>query len=95
MRNLLDGILHVRLFPDRHALRNQQGKSALAEILQQDLLALHGFQVLRQIIQQVVFCFGGRHAENRRHHQRQAQDNHQHPMLNKTFCKSFQRFSLL
>ena len=95
MRNLPDGILQVRLFADCHSLGHQQGKRALAEVLQQDLLPLHRLQILRQIVKQIIFRLGGCHAEDRRHHQCQTQDDNQHPVPDHPFCKALHCFNLL
>ena len=50
MGDFLEGVFHIGLIRNTHALRDQQGESPFAEILEQDLLSLHRFQVLGQII---------------------------------------------
>ena len=89
MGNILEGVLHIGLFVDRHTLRDQQGKSAFPEILQQDFLALHRFQVLGQIIQQVILGFRCGHAKHGGHHQRKTHDDDQDSVLDQSLCESF------
>ena len=50
MGDLLQGVFHVRLLGDAHALRHQQGEGPLAKVLQQDFLPLNRFQILRQVV---------------------------------------------
>ena len=85
MRNLTYGILHIQLFLRIHAFRDQETECTLSEILQQDFLALYSFQVLGQVIQQVILGFRGCHSENGRYQQSEAQDDDQHPVPYKPF----------
>ena len=94
MGDFLQRVLHVGLLPEAHPLRHQQGKRPLAEILKQDLLPLHRFQILGQVIQKIVFGLGGRHAKNRRHHQHHTQDDDRDSVPDHPFGESFHAYCL-
>ena len=87
--DVLQGVLHVSLLRNGHALRDQQGKSAFAKILKQDFLALHRLQVLGQVIQKIIFCLGSCHAKHRGNHQCNTQDDDRDSMLDQPFGEAF------
>ena len=89
MWNLLQSVFHVRLLRNAHALRHQQGKGSLAKVFQQNFLPLDCFQILRQVVQQIIFRLRGRHAQHGWNHQQQADDDHQPPVAYQSFGESF------
>ena len=89
MGDFFQRVFHIGLFGDAHALRDQQGKGPFAKILKQDFLTLHRLQVLRQVIQKIIFCLGGCHAKHRGNHQRNAQDDDHDSMLDQPFGEAF------
>lgn len=89
MGNFTDGGFQILLLPDGHALRDEQRESAFAEILQENILAPDGLQILGQIIQQVVLGSGGSHPKPGRDQQEQADDDDQRPMLHQPASESF------
>ena len=89
MWNLLQSVFHVRLLRNAHALRHQQGKGSLAKVFQQNFLPLDCFQILRQVVQQIIFRLRGRHAQHGWDHQQQADDDHQPPVAYQSFGESF------
>ena len=84
-----DGVFHFLLRFEGHALRDQQGESALPEILQQNFLPLHRFQLLGQIIKQIVFGLGCGHAQYRGDHEHEANHNHQRAVPHQPSGKAF------
>ena len=94
MRNFPDGCFQIRLIAQRHAFCNKERKRSFSEVLQQDLLALYGFQILGQIIQQIIFCFGEGHAQYTGHHQHKACDDDQNTMPDQPSDQSFHRLTL-
>ena len=89
MGDFFQRVFHIGFFGDAHALRDQQGKGPFAKILKQDFLTLHRLQVLRQVIQKIIFCLGGCHAKHRGNHQRNAQDDDHDSMLDQPFGEAF------
>ena len=87
MGHIPHSLLQVSLRHFAQALRHAQGEGALAKILGQNVLALDRVQILRQIIQQVIFDLCGHHAEHRGDHQRQTDDHHNDTMLYQPPCE--------
>ena len=68
-----------------HILHNHQRKRALAEVVQQFVLADDGIHVLGQIVQHIIIDAGVGHPEHRRHQQHQRYDQNGHAVLDDRF----------
>ena len=89
MRDFLQGILHLFLILQAHAFGHQKGEGALSEIFEQNLLPFYRFQILRQIVQQIIFGFGCGHAQHRGHQQNQTQENDRYSVADQPSGESF------
>ena len=64
-----------------HVLHDDKRKSALAEILCELCLADRRVEIIRQIIQHIVVDSCSRHAEHRRYHKQQRDNEYRHAEL--------------
>jgi hypothetical protein len=90
--DLLDLGLELRDVAVLHALHDDEGEGALAELIHQDVLALDGLHGIGQVIEHIVVDPGLRDAQNRGQQQREREDQNGPPPLCDGFAKFQQNF---
>ena len=85
MVNLLDLLLQSGNVFFIHVFDNTEGKRACSELIDQDVLPLHGVDLLRQVGQNIIIDPGPDVADDRRNQQNERDNQDRYSELNDSF----------